>query len=287
MILCIDMGNYWIKTSNEEMFSSRFIISKDGEHTPIGEDVLEYDGMTCIMEKGEYDNEFNKSLKNYIPNLLFAIHKSISAREKAVELCLGVPLSTLGIKEKFKEDLSNKTFTFKVNGKERTICIDKIGIIGEGLSSYYTLSKTEREQDCIIYDFGSRTTNVCSFVNGKADIRFTVNLGTLNLYDNIRASLNANGTNYEITDVERLIKNNLVENLDGLKDDFVNSIMNQVDLKISKEKRKMFVSHATGGGSITLNSAIEKHIPNVKFMTNPLYTNVLGNKKVCEIKWSK
>jgi plasmid segregation protein ParM len=138
MILCVDLGNLNIKTSEEIKFSSRF---RKGEFAPVGEQTIEYDGVYYTMQKGDLESEFNKAEKNYMPNLLYAIGKSTD--DSIIDLVLGVPLDNLGIKERFKEALVGKTFKFKMNGTDKSVKINRLATVGEGLSSYYTLEKSD------------------------------------------------------------------------------------------------------------------------------------------------
>lgn len=283
MILAVDLGNYNVKTSEEIIFSSRFI--KENEEVPIGEETIEYDGNFYTIGKGEFENVFNKSKKNYIPNLLYAIAKSVPVKEKNIDLVLGVPLDNLNIKEKFKEDLKGKTFKFKVNGKDREVTIERLATIGEGLSSYYALPKADMKKDIIIFDIGGRTTNIVTFIDGKLEKKFTVSTGVIDLYDNIKTKVNLKeGQNFKVEEIERLIKNEIITDIEDDKLDILTKIFNSAELKVKKET---YVNYFTGGGSIVLQDTISSLVPKAKFFDNPLFSNVIGNKKVALVKWGE
>lgn len=280
-ILAVDLGNYNIKTSENIMFESRFIIGK--EIAPVGEELLEHDGKFYTMGKGTFENKYNKSLKNYLPNLLYAIGKSTTKDDKIIDLVLGVPLDTLNIKEKFKEDLKGKEFTFKINGEERTIKINRVATIGEGLSSYYTLDYREREKDLAIIDIGGRTTNVITFIDGKVEEKFTVTSGMLDLYDDIKTRVNGYGENYDLEEMRRLINNDTFEGVDNDKNVFLEEILNKIDFKIKLATYGNV--YFTGGGAVECESNIKSLLPKSKAIREPLFSNAKGNKKVAMVKW--
>lgn len=282
MILAVDLGNYNIKTSEEIIFSSRFV--KGGDFAPVGEETIEIDGVFYTMMKGEFENKFNKAAKNYLPNLLYAIGKSTTESDKEIDLVLGVPLDNIAIKDIFKSELKGKTFKFKINDVDREIKINRVATIAEGMSSFYTLNKTEREKDTLIIDIGGRTTNVVTFINGKAEHKFTITKGMIDLYDSIKTRVNANGNNYELEEMERLIKNGVFGDVKEDKRIFLESIMNKIELKLKYETYNVYF---TGGGSIELEDVIRELNIRPNFMPNALFSNVLGNKKVAQMKWSK
>ncbi|MBN1079250.1 ParM/StbA family protein [Clostridium botulinum] len=280
MILAVDLGNYNIKTSEEVIFSSRFV--QDSDFAPVGEDIIEYNNKIYTMQKGEFENKFNKAEKNYMPNLLYAIAQSTS--DKEIDLVLGVPLDNLSIRDKFKNELKGKTFKFIFNNNDREITINRIATIAEGMSSFYTLSKTDREKDTLIIDIGGRTTNVVSFINTKAEKKFTINKGMIDLYDAIKTRVNLEGNNYNLEEIERLIKNGVFSNVENEYSMFVNSIMNSIELKL---KYDTYYIWFTGGGSIILEDVIKATVKKAKFIENALFSNAIGNKKVAKMKWSK
>jgi len=280
MILAIDLGNYNIKTSEGICFPSTF--KKDVSANPLGEEILEYNGETFIMGTGEYDNTFNKSKKNYIPNLLYAIAKSSSKGDKNFSIVLGVPLDNLDITNNFKADLEGKEFEFVVNGTERKIKINKIATVGEGISSYYALSDADRAKDCLIIDIGGRTVNVCTFINKKLDKKFTVNKGVIDLYDNIKTRVNSTGENFNTEEIERLMKKGLIAETKKDKQLFVEVILNAIGFKVNKDTFDIFL---TGGGSIMLQEELKEYMPNSTLLDNPIFTNVTGNKKIALAQW--
>ncbi len=277
-ILAVDLGNFNIATSEGVIFSSRYT---KGEDIAPGEETIKFDGETYLIGKGNFDNIFNKAKKNYLPNLLYAIAKS--TEDENINLVLGVPLDNLGIKDDFKNTLEGKTFNFEFNGEQRIVNIKKLGTIAEGLSSFYTLRKEERERDTLIIDIGGRTVNVCTFVEGKINTKFTHPCGMIDLYDSIKTNINnAEGMNYSLEEMQRLVKNKIYEG-NREKEEFVGKMLNAINLKIPN--MNVYNIYLTGGGSIELDNELRDLIKNFRFVSDPLFSNVIGNKKIAQLKW--
>jgi len=284
MILAIDLGNYNIKTSEGIHFISTFA---EFDGIDLGErKVLTYNGKEYVMEhKSSFDNEFNKTKKDYIPNLLWAINRSLPRSVDSVRIVLGIPVENLGATNKFKEELEGKKFTFKVKGKEkRSILIDKVAVVAEGVSSFYTLSETERLNDTLIIDIGGRTTNVVSFKNGRIEHKKQINRGMINYYEDVASKYNSKGECVNTEDIKNLIDNGIVDTdiVKFYKDELVKYIFNQVKTKCNRNYYKVWF---TGGGSIELKETILKLEPKANFMDNALFTNVNGNKKIALSQW--
>lgn len=288
MILAVDLGNYNIKTSEGIHFSSRFTEDNTGA-APSGEEILEYNNRTYLMGKGNFDHTFNKAKKDYIPNLLTAIAKSVPSKVKEIKLVLGVPLDNLGLRETFSEELEGKKFEFVFNGDKREIIITKLATIGEGISSYYTLSDKERVHDTMIVDIGGRTVNVVTYKNKKQDNRYTIPKGMIDVYDEIKTKENnVNGENYTLDIIEEYISKGIIKDHKDIKIKFIKHIMNEIKLKSDV---RAFRVCFTGGGAIRLKDVIDITktfgVNDFKVIDDALFSNVEGNKKIAELKWSE
>lgn len=284
MILAIDLGNYNIKTSEGVHFISTFA-EFDGID-PGERKLLNYNGKDYVMElKSSFDNEFNKTKKNYIPNLLWAMNRSLPRGVDLVSIVLGIPVENLGTVNKFKEELENKRFTFRVKGNEkRSILIDKVAVVAEGVSSFYTLPETERMNDTLIIDIGGRTTNVVSFKNGRIEHKKQINRGMINYYEDVASKYNSKGECVNTEDIKNLIEKGIVD-IDIVtfyKNELVKYIFNQVKTKCNRDYYKIWF---TGGGSIELKETILRLEPKANFMDNALFTNVNGNKRIALTQW--
>lgn len=281
MILAVDLGNYNIKTSEGVIFESRY---QEVEQEDFENELVEIENKFYKMESGEFENEFNKAKKNYLPNLLYAISKSIDKDDIEVDLVLGVPASNLGITSDIKNDIENKKFSLKVFGIDKNIKINKVATVAEGLSSFYTLKKEERVKDLVILDIGGRTFNVCAFSKGKTLLKFTQPGGMLDLYSYVQENYNKFGNNANIEEIIRLIENETI-NCEEEKIKFVKDQINKIKLKISNLNTfKIFV---TGGGSLELQQGLRSVLGEINYIPDTLFSNVKGNKIIAELKWGK
>ena len=277
----IDLGNYNTKSSNGVIFRSTF---KEGMPiNPLGENVVTFGGRSYTMEKGKFDNTFNKAQKNYLPNLLYAIIKSSSPEDEDFNLMLGYPLDNENVAQEFKDDLIGKEFKVEykrgANVSNRTIRIHDVSCVGESISSYYTLNANERGEDLIIIDIGGRTTNVSVFQKRRMIDKFTIPMGTIDLFGEIVSRWNnTNGDNKTVEDTERLIDKGYITGCEVEEKLFLDDIMNQIEKKLD---RKTYVNYYTGGGSERLRNLIETYLePSGTIMDNPLFSNCNGNKEI-------
>lgn len=280
--LIIDLGHYNIKTNTGVIFKSTF--KKGKEINPFGEDIIYTENEYYTMEKGSFDNTNNKALKNYKPNLCYAIAKSINVTEADINLMIGVPLESLGAFDLFKEELLNQTLEFEYNKVPYTIYINDIKAVGEGISSYYTLNEKQRAEDLLIIDIGGRTSNVVSFEKGKLTHKFTVPLGTIHLFSRIGSRFNNDeGSNKVVEEIERLVDSGYILHTEIEEKQFLDDIMNYIEGKVD---RRTYKNYYTGGGSLRLKKHIEEYLsPNGTVMDNPLFTNVKGNEIIANMIW--
>lgn len=284
MILAIDLGNYNIKTSEGINFSSTF--TEEVSSNPVGEEIIKFNNKTYTMTKGNFDNKFNKSKKEYMPNLLYAIAKSSTKSDTTFDIVLGVPLDNLGIADTFKEELEGKEFDFEYNNIQRKIKINRLATVGEGISSYYYLTDAERSKDIMIVDIGGRTVNVATFIKKKLEKKFTINMGMIDLYNDIKTRVNETGENFNTEEIERLIKKDLIKDTYLEEAQFIKEIFNKIEFSA---KVNTYDIYFTGGGSVELEEQLKAYTKDqvaAYFIENPLFSNVNGNKIIANIKWS-
>lgn len=280
-ILAVDLGNYNVNTSEDVIFKATFT---EGEPiNSIGEEILTIgDKVYCMDKETAFEYKFNKQQKNYLPNLLYAIHKSTD--EEKVKLVLGVPADNLGISNDFKSDLEGRTFEFKINNIEKKVTFQNVGVVAEGVSSYFMLSAAQRkDKDIMIIDIGGRTVNVVTFRNNKNEFKKTLTLGMIDFYNTVKERYNSKGNNINTEQVYSFITKGLIEvdHQDELR--FVNSIFNEIE-SIVKDRR-FYDIYLTGGGSLTLEDTLKEIEPRAKLMDNALFTNVNGNAKIGVQQW--
>ena len=183
----MDLGNYNIKLEDIS-FVSTFADLDAADQSE--ENILEFQGHKYRMEyEGSFDAEFNKAKKDYVPNLLWGLDKSGAVDGDKYRLILGLPLTNLGQSEKLIEDLKGKSFTFTTSST-KTIIIEEVYVVGEGISSYYVLPASIREEDLVIVDIGGRTTNVVEYSKKRVKETDTVNMGMIDFYDKIKVKFN-------------------------------------------------------------------------------------------------
>lgn len=295
MNLAVDLGNYNINTDVGVMFSSTFI--EEDASNPLNEELITFGDKTyAINRPAEFDYEFNKTLKNYKPNLLYAIDKSlqelgIEDKEYAINVILGIPIENIGVSVNYKEDLEGKEFEFiidKGTKKERSrkIRIDKVGVVREGVSSFYALPKIKRKnRDVMIIDIGGRTINVCTFKNGKLEHTKQINRGMIDFYNDVKTAYNSkNGNNINTEDVDHLIQKGHLKTNKEEEVKFVEKMFNSIK---SIANRNFYDIYITGGGAIRLEDTIVEIEPRCELMDEALFTNAYGNKKIADAKWGE
>ena len=275
----VDLGNYNVKylADRKGIFSSKYS-TKFNANSDMFERI-EIDGQLTFIGIGEYEREFNKVEKNYLPSLLYAIDKATN--ESDINLCLLLPIAQMSNKDKLINELKGNTFIFDINGNNRRININKVAVLAEGFVSYYSLE--DKIEDILIIDIGSRTVNYSSFLDGKLEKSFTERIGVFDLYSTIKDIENSRGGDYLEEDIERLIKNNKIVVDSKIYLGFLKDILNRTKSKVNIKSytKVLFV----GGGSVVLKDYIEANTP-ASVVDNAIFTNVTGAHKLCEIVWA-
>ena len=243
----VDLGNYNVKylADRKGIFSSKYS-TKFNANSEMFERI-EIDGQLTFIAIGEYEREFNKVEKNYLPSLLYAIDKATN--ESDINLCLLLPVSQMSNKDK--------------------------------LMSYYSLE--DKIEDILIIDIGSRTVNYSSFLDGKLEKSFTERIGVFDLYSTIKDIENSRGGDYLEEDIERLIKNNKIVVDSKIYLGFLKDILNRTKSKVNIKSytKVLFV----GGGSVVLKDYIEANTP-AAVVDDAIFTNATGAHKLCEKVWA-
>lgn len=275
----VDLGNYNVKylADRKGIFSAKYS-TKFNANSDMFERI-EIDGQLTFIGIGEYEREFNKVEKNYLPLLLYAIDKATN--ESDINLCLLLPIAQMSNKDKLINDLEGNTFIFDINGNNRRININKVAVLAEGFVSYYSLE--DKIEDILIIDIGSRTVNYSSFLDGKLEKSFTERIGVFDLYSTIKDIENSRGGDYLEEDIERLIKNNKIVVDSKIYLGFLKDILNRTKSKVNIKSytKVLFV----GGGSVVLKDYIEANTP-ASVVDDAIFTNVIGAHKLCEVVWA-
>ena len=284
-ILSVDLGNYNTKTSNKVLFESRF---EEGNAEAFdGQDILEFNDKRYLMEKGIWDLDYDKANKDYMPCLLTAIAKSFPRLNNITGLgiVLGLPLNQLKNKDKIIEELEGNTFRFTFNNKEKTVEFVKVGVIGEGFSSIYTLTETERQESILLVDIGGRTINIVEYEDGNVQNTNTIPLGMYNFYEDVQKEL-LNRNPVSIENVRGLIEKKKINDeatITKLKQKFVGNLVNNLKTHNPEFKEIYF----TGGGAMTLKKELQEAYAHANFLNDLLFSNVLGNKLLADTIWGE
>lgn len=289
MKIAIDLGNRNIKIAYKkgdkvqfDSFQARFTEEEQQDYSVA--EVIEIDGTKYCIEQGNYDFEFNKTEKNYLPFLLNAISRATEDEE--VEIMMGAPVEHVtGLREVFKEQLLGKDIEYKYKGKERKVKIKNLGIIGEGFASYFALPATVRNVggNMGIIDIGGRTVNIATFINGKQETVCTLNFGMIDLKNDLLKDLKKVGKDYDINTIENLLENERISIKEEEKEKFIKNIIN--DIKLYKIDIDLYSWFVTGGGSIDIGVMLDKYFGKNSIIKDALYTNVLGYYNFMIAKW--
>ena len=184
MIIGVDLGNYAVKTSENLHFLSK-VIESNGFY---GDKEICFEGKKIIVGEGEFQTDFNKSLKENTLPLLFSALALSHPYEECFEVVLGLPIQQY---KNNKQELidyikENRCKQITHKGRTRNITICDVTVAPEGASVYYNLPKDIRHKidtkQLVIVDIGGRTTDVCLFKNKQIKKYKTIPNGILNVY---------------------------------------------------------------------------------------------------------
>lgn len=293
MIIGVDLGNYAVKTSEKVHFLSK-VIESNGFY--IG-DEIGYEGKTIIVGEGEFQTDFNKSMKENTLPLLFSALALSSENDEFFQVVLGLPIQQYksNKKEMIKYIEDNRSKEITLNGKTRDITITDIEIAPEGASAYYNLSPAAKSnigsKQLVIVDIGGRTTDVCLFKDRQIKNYKTIPVGMLNVYNDIVTTVNELYTkSFVLEDGEEIVREGLF--VDGEYKDvsFIKPILKRhfdsifKDLQLNFDVSKGYVL-LTGGGANIFKNAFKNRLKNLIVSEDNVFDNVKGFKKVGAYLW--
>lgn len=287
MILGVDLGNWSVKTSEGDIFPSRYTIVEN----ILGAtgDVLEYEGVKYYMREGKLENNYDKANKE--TNLILFLYSLALQKDRYFKAVVGLPaLAYKANRDVFKDKLLNqKIHDLTINKQPKKIIIEDLIVFPEGAGAYFNLRN--RPKNCVIIDVGGGTINIVSFKNGKLDTCTTIGKGMIQLYNQVRDYLNSTYTlKLELEDIEIIMREGLkVDNeeisfafIKPIIDSFVSDLMNELrNFPIRTSKVLL-----TGGGSKLLKVPLSI-IPGLEVIEDYLFSNSKGFKKVGESKWKE
>lgn len=288
LLSIVDLGNYNIKGINQDGlkidFKSNF--SRNFETYPDGFNYVLLDGEYTYFEKGVFSKEYIKTNKDYTAQLLYAIaklHEDVENIETNLTLLL--PISEMEHKQKYISDLKGKEFKYIVKASkkmDKTVKINDVLVIPEGYASYFTLEDNIKTSSVLLIDVGGRTSNVVAMNSGKPQVLNTYKIGVLNFYSKLKKLNEAK--EYNLEDVERLIKKGDIAVTEKQLAAFTNDVVNEIKIDVNLSHYDNVIW--TGGGSTVIKDIIENKLPTSCCISKePLYSNILGALEVSKITW--
>ena len=287
MILGVDLGNWNVKTSEENIISSRYTIVEN--ILGANGDVLEYEGIKYYMKEGKLENNYDKANKK--TNLILFLYSLALQKDRYFKVVVGLPaLAYKTNREYFKDKLLNqKIHDVVINKEHKKIIIEDLIVFPEGAGAYFSLRN--RPKNCVIIDIGGGTINIVNFKNGKLDTCTTIGKGMIQLYNQIRDYLNATYTlKLELEDIEVIMREGLKVDNEEISFTFIKPIINSFIVDLMNELRNFPIRTSkvllTGGGSKLLKTPLSV-IPGLEVIEEYMFSNVKGFKRVGESKWKE
>lgn len=293
MIIGVDIGNYAVKTSKEVHFLSK--VKESNGFTE--EKEIIYEGKNIVVGEGEFQTDFNKSMKENTLPLLFSALALSDPKEQYFQVVLGLPIQQY--KNNKKELISfieeNRVKEVIINGYKRDIVITDIEVAPEGASAYYNLTVEQKNKlgnkPLLIVDIGGRTTDVCLFKDKRIKDYKTIPTGMLNIYADIVTVVNEKYTeSFKLEEGEDILKDGLFLGGEQKDINFITTILKKhfdsiyKELQLSFEVNKGYVL-LTGGGSNVLKIPFQNRLKNCIISSDNIFDNVKGFKKVGEELW--
>lgn len=288
MILGVDLGNWNVKTSEGDIFPSRYTVTEN----ILGAtgDILEYEGIKYYLKEGKLENNYDKANKE--TNIILFLYSLAIQRDRYFKVVVGLPvLAYKNSKDTFRDKLlENKIYNLNLNGKEKTIVIEDIIVFPEGAGAYFNIKN--RAKNAVVIDIGGGTTNIVSFKNGKLDKCTTIAKGMIELYNRIRDYLNSKYIlKLELEDIESILKEGLKVDGEEVNWSFIKLIIDNFISDMMNELRNFEIRTSTtylsGGGSKLLKAALKNKIPGLLLVEDYLFANAKGFRNVGVAKWKE
>lgn len=265
MILGVDLGNYYTKSSKGVSFLSKVSFIGGIEN----KDFIKTDNKKIYLGEGEFDTEYRKAYRGNLINLLQgAIEKSSTDRNNKV--VVGLPLS------QYKEDKE-----YLINRILQSKLVTDVEVVPEGVMT------VPANYEGIIIDIGGRTTDICllEIEGNKRRIKRPTSLptGVMNLESDFVNYINSSyGLDLKQDDAQRIIRNGLTiygekkeVSMDIFKE-FVESIVRNVQVDYSLKTNNVVL---IGGGADKLYTAFKNRIPQAYLVRDPFMANALAYEK--------
>lgn len=287
MNLGIDIGNYNVKTSEGIIFKSAV-----SENIEYGNkfDKIEIDCKTYYLGTGKLEIDYRKFDKeNYIPLLLGAICKSSNSIEN--KLGLGLPIKQYNnFKDELVNKLVNKTYDVTFNNIRRRIRITDVQVFPESVSGIITHFNSTlfnvKHKDIVSVDIGGKTTDIALIKNKKVINSSQVNVGTIDIYNCIKNSLEAKYFDVKLSldDIKEYLEEGFYYKGERQNINFALKSSNDLFKEIYTELNLNYPINTSavvfhGGGMDLLNSVLSNKISNI-IKIDDLFANAIGYKSL-------
>ncbi|EOR27399.1 StbA family protein [Clostridium sartagoforme AAU1] len=286
MVIGVDLGNWNVKTSEGNIFPSRYTTMES--LLEAGGDILEYKSIKYYLKEGRLENDYDKANKS--TNEILLIYALAIQNTNYFKAVVGLPaLSYKNNRDKFKDTLLKmKIHDVKLNGVNKKIIIDDILVFPEGAGAYFSLNN--RPKNAVVIDIGGGTTNIVNFKNGKLESCTTLPKGMIELYNRIRHHINSTYTlKLELEDIEVILREGLTVDGEGIDFNFMKTIVEEFIEELMNELRNFPIRTSkvllSGGGVKLLKNSLSNKIKGLEVIDNYLFANANGFKNVGVSKW--
>lgn len=297
-VISIEIGNITTSVVSENIeytFESRMLEAQDQHLLDDTREIFEINGTKYMAEMGVFENNLYKYEKNNFVNMLkYAIAKGADSGN--VKLITSIPANQYNaFKDEMKNVImNNNKVNVMVDGKDKNITIEEVGVLPEGYSIYKTTPKELLVQGAktLIIDIGGGTTELIfidengKFVNGDS-----INTGLLELFDRIQIDIQSTSKKLlSREDIRKFVDGEL--KVIGLEEYSYNKIVDKFALELLNlirgksadiDQQNIIV---VGGGSKILQKEFKKDLQQALFNTD-IQSLAKSNFKVAVSKWKK
>ncbi|HAF0292488.1 TPA: ParM/StbA family protein [Salmonella enterica subsp. enterica serovar Typhimurium var. 5-] len=272
------------KNVDIDLNSDSFNVHFQGKSYLVG-NVVSEDKVSYSITKNTIDHRI--AIFTAISHLLKKVKIPQSSN---IQLAVNFPISLFKdrlLKDMFKHELLNngELVLINVNDQLYSFRITKVMVINESIGPIYSRIGEFRRKDSLVIDVGSLNVSFCSYNGVQYDLNSMVSLdkGISTLQNKIAEKLTEKFGTYVTSDDALRIMNNgflsirgekqekSVEIIQSLTQEHVQDIFNQAIGKgISFNNRDIIF---IGGGSIILESLLQKEFPLATFEINPQFSN--------------
>jgi hypothetical protein len=296
----LDLGTTFSKLHTGEIFASG--ISE--KVYDMAQNVMTVDGkrytMELFSENASYDMNSNKALNRNIKlNFLYSLHK-LADKDMGIfkDVLVNLPAkqweneSSVKMYKKLLE-FDNSVFV-DVNGEQKELYVDSIGVVPEDFPAYFTEEVNNarfNKRKVLLIGIGSFNSNQYLIKNDEIEESDSNEMGCLRIFQKVASAINSvHNTNVKKEGVYDVMQNGLFK--DGEVID-ITSIANEIiypecekfaqEMKLRWSINNISNVICVGGGSIVLKPYLCKYIPHLELINNAQNVAAKGMKYMLEL----